>query len=69
LKIKDRLDNTLRRKKRKVQQLNLNGEPIKTHESISQAAKAMKVAYHSYISLVCQGKGHTFKGYKWRYVD
>ncbi|HET7117140.1 MAG TPA: hypothetical protein VFI29_11645 [Hanamia sp.] len=42
----------------KVQQLTLKSKPIKTLNSITEAAKAMNQASCSNISSVCKGKSH-----------
>ena len=51
----------------KVNQYTLDGEYITTFNSISEATAATH-AQHGHISLCCQGKRHTTKGYRWSYA-
>lgn len=67
--LENRLQNAMRTKRKKVQQFTLEGKLIKTYNSISEAAKAMKMASCSNISYVCMGKYYSSKGYKWKYAE
>ena len=51
---------------KKVMQYDLNGNYIKTFNSIIEASKEVNV-YHSNISACCKGKLHKTGGYIWKY--
>lgn len=51
-----------------VNQFNLNGELIKTFESIKQATKELRIEKSSIIK-VCKGKQKTAGGFTWSYAD
>lgn len=68
-KLKQRLQNALRSKRKKVQQFTLSGQLLKTYDTVSEAAKAMKAKSCSNISYACMGKYHSSKGFIWKYVD
>lgn len=53
---------------KKVNQLDLNGNLIKVWPSASEAVRQGVVKCDSGISLVCNGKLKTYKGYKWEYA-
>ena len=53
--------------KRKVAQLDMNGNFIKEWSSISEAAYAIGGSRNSHISDVCQGKRTHWHNYKWKY--
>ena len=55
-------------KKRKVIQLDLNGEIIKTWESIKKASKTLNID-SSAITKCCKGKLKQTGGFKWQYHD
>ena len=52
---------------RKVAQLTLDGEVVKIHDSVRQAAKSVNKS-HKDIYNVCNGLRHTSSGYRWEYV-
>lgn len=52
--------------KKRVVQISLNGEHIKTWDSILDAQQNLKI---SHISSVCSGKRNKAGGYKWMYED
>lgn len=53
---------------KKVQQINLkNGEIINEFKSIAEASRYIDTNYQQ-ISAVCNGRGHSAKGYFWRFV-
>jgi len=54
--------------KRKINQYTLDGDFIKTWDSMSQVAK-MCGSSRALITLACQKKIKTAKGYQWRYED
>ena len=54
--------------KRKVTMLDLNGNSIKTFDSIKEAAKYLN-ATSTNITFACRHRERTYKKYKWRYAD
>lgn len=52
---------------KKVNQFSLKGKLLKTHSSISEAAKSAKV-HLSCITLCCKGKQKTSAGFLWKYA-
>lgn len=68
-KLQRRLQHTLRLKRKKVQQFTLSGELVKTYDSVTEAAKAMKAQSCANISYACMSKYHSSKGFIWKYVD
>ena len=68
-KLKNSLQHALSNTKKQIQQLSMDGKPLKIYESVSKAAKAMNVASCSNISYACKGKYYSSKGYRWRYVN
>lgn len=52
---------------RKVHQYSLDGEYIRSFDSIGEAARELGTRSHSGIMKVCEGKLHTSLGYQWRY--
>lgn len=56
-------------KKRQVVQLDLKGNYIKTYESLSDAAKSVRLKWSTSIMLSCQNKNKTAAGFYWRYKD
>lgn len=66
--------NTIEQSKKKIDKLDLNGNLIRTYNSISDAARDLNV--NNNIITVCsniaqraKGKGITAYGYKWRYAS
>ena len=55
--------------KRKVSQYDLNGQYIKTFDSIEEAAKTINQKKGGHISDVCKGKRKTCGGYIWKYEE
>ena len=55
-------------KKRPVLQISLCGTLIKRHESVSQAAREMKVFKHA-IRAALEKETRTAKGFRWKYSD
>lgn len=53
--------------KRKVIMMDMEGNQIRTYNSIIETGKDFK--NHSAIGLVCRGKGNTAYGYKWKYAE
>ena len=53
---------------KRVNQYDLQGNFIKTWNSIIQVEKELNI-FHSRIIEVCQGKRKQIGGYKWRYAD
>lgn len=53
---------------KKVNQYNLNGDFIKTWNSITEAAKELKIC-GSKITCVCKGSRKTTGGFKWAYYE
>lgn len=51
----------------KVNQYDINGNYIKTFNSIVEASKEVNI-YKSNISSCCKGKIKTCAGYKWKYI-
>lgn len=51
-----------------VNQYDMNGNYIKTYESISDAGRAVGVDYSAIIR-VCKGKQQHSMGYKWKYAE
>lgn len=52
------------KRRKEVDQLDLDGNFIKTWESITKVEKELKI-YN--INAVCKGKQETAGGYKWKY--
>lgn len=52
-----------------VNQFDMNGNYIKTHDSLTKAANSIGVDNPSNITLCCKGKNKSAYGYLWRYVD
>lgn len=67
----DKLDATehVNKVKKRVSQYTLNGELIKTYDSMTSAAIDNKLNDWSGISAVCKGRQKTAYGYIWRYAD
>lgn len=59
-------EDLLNTKRKKVNQLNINGELIKTYNSISEAALCIGGDFRL-ISAVCHKKRITHKGFKWEF--
>jgi hypothetical protein len=53
---------------KKIAQLSNNGQIIKIFDSIREAAKYLKKPSGALISRVCNGKGNTAYGYKWKFM-
>jgi hypothetical protein len=51
-----------------VMQFDIDGTYIRSHESMTQAAKAVN-GKHTSISDVCKGKQRTHKGFIWKYAE
>jgi len=60
--------NSVEHMRIKVVQLDLNGNLIKTHNSIDDAGKYLNKKWHSSISACCKGKAKTAFGYRWKYL-
>jgi hypothetical protein len=65
---REQLVTQLPKKGRSVTQVTLDGTTIKTWNSLSEAAKAVKTPVTN-ISSVCQGKTVTAAGFKWHYTS
>ncbi len=52
----------------KVEQLTMEGAPIKIWTCISDAARSLNIS-DSHISSVCKGKRKSTGGFRWRYVE
>jgi hypothetical protein len=59
------IDKSNIHEKRKVTQLDLNGNIIKQYNSITEAERDTGI---SHISGVCRGKRKTAGGFKWKYI-
>lgn len=53
---------------KKVVQKNLNDEPIRVFDSLTEAAQTVG-GFKSNIYAVCVGRKHTYKKYKWEYYE
>ena len=56
-----------KKQQKKVAQYDLNGNFIKTYNSLKDTAKDFKTSTN--IGRVCRGLGNTAYGYKWEYID
>ena len=56
------------KRKKKIIQYNIKGELIKKFNSIKEASNELKIS-KGCISLCCNRKKHTYKGYIWRFED
>jgi predicted GIY-YIG superfamily endonuclease len=61
--------NTLKRNRKKVDQLTKSGEYIRTFNSIKEAIVFINGSNTSRIVSVCKGNDNSYKGYKWRYTN
>jgi len=59
---------TSTKNRRKVQQLTLEGEVVKTYDSTSIASDETSLDIQS-IGTCCRGRRQTYAGFKWKYVD
>lgn len=60
----------VKRNRKMIIQMNVHGRVLKTFDSLSSAAEFLgNINYKSNISSVCAGRMHTYKGYKWAYID
>ena len=64
----DRTYNNRYSRAKKVKQLTLDGQLIKTWECTRDIERTIKIA-HNMVSLCCNGKLKTAGGYKWEYVE
>lgn len=55
-------------KGRKIKQLDLDGNLIAIHQSISEAARIIGNKKREHINNICLGRGKTAHGYKWEYA-
>jgi hypothetical protein len=54
--------------KKRIRQINIFGEIVAEHDSITEASKAIGISITA-ISNVCCGRGKTAKGYRWEYIS
>lgn len=58
-----------RQGKRRVGQYLMNGDLVKTFDSVKDAATSVGLKSHSSISDCCNNKIKSSKGYKWKYIE
>lgn len=63
----DAIEKTIKANQKKVIQLSKDNRYIKTHESIKDAAKEVKIP-DSNITACCKGKRPSAGGFKWKYA-
>lgn len=60
---------TVRRNRKMINQLSMNGKVLKTFNSLTAAAEFLgDINFKSNISSVCSGRMRSFKGYRWMYI-